>query len=184
MNKIVYHYKNGTYSWDDLKRALPNICWPSYVPSEATLTALGITREVVTVPDVPVVTPTLEELKEQKAADIRAKSDSLIAQVSTGYSQGEVSTFAQQYQGATDIQAGSTTTEEAQFVTSLLTARLGTAPTDEQIAAFASLIVNNYEAAKAATISIVGTQQRLELAIRACTTKDEVAAVAWPTAEQ
>ena len=133
-------------------------------------------------PVAPV--PTLDELKTSKAQEIRNHSDMLIAQVSQGYSQGEVNTFAQQYQGAKDIQAGSATTEEAQFVTSLLTARLGTTPTDEQIAAFASLIVSNYEAAKAATISIVGTQQRLELAIRACTTKDEVAAVAWPTAEQ
>lgn len=126
--------------------------------------------------------PILTECIETKCAEIRAHSDELINQLQIGYSAGEVNTFEQQYAGACDIIAGNTATEKAQFVIALIAIRIGTTPTAAENIVFAERIQSNYLAAKAATIQIVGTQQNLELQVRACTTVDEVLAINWPAA--
>ena len=178
MSRKVFTIDSKQYEYYELRNKYSNVSFPSYenikqsdLPSEVTLTVLEDTVKELTI----------DELKDQKAKEIRNHSDMLIAQLSTNYSQGEISTFAQQYKGATDIIAGTTTSEEATFVTSLLTNRIKATPTTEQLTTFANLIVSNYEAAKAATLAIIGTQQNLELQIRNCTTKEEVNTIVWPS---
>lgn len=123
--------------------------------------------------------PTLEALKELKCAAIRAESDRRITIIQEGYSQGEIKTFEQQHKGALDILSGDETTQEAQFVIALLTGRLGREPAAEEKAAFATQVCTNYSNAAAATALIVGKQQRLELATRFATTKEELQAIEW-----
>ena len=64
-------------------------------------------------------------------------------------------------------------------MTGLLSNRLGRVPTQTELTEFANLIVANYERAKNAIVTIIGTQQRLELAIRAATTENEVNKIVW-----
>lgn len=122
--------------------------------------------------------------KTRKIAEIQAQSNSLVAAIRSGYTEGEVESFEQQYSGATAILAGDETTTAAQFVISLLTGRLGHTPTSDEKQAFATLITNNYTAAANATAQILGTQQRLELAARACTSAEELASIVWPEEAQ
>ncbi|MPN47377.1 hypothetical protein SDC9_194979 [bioreactor metagenome] len=61
----------------------------------------------------------------------------------------------------------------------LLTGRLGREPAAEEKAAFATQVCTNYSNAAAATALIVGKQQRLELATRFATTKEELQAIEW-----
>ena len=184
MNKIVYYYKNIEYdSYDDLKKAVTNVSWPEAILPDNMLRKLGITREVKVIEDTkPEVVINLDEYKVKKAKEIRNVSDVLIAKLSDNYSQGEIQTFEQQYKGATDIILNNDiSTNEAQFIILLLTNRLfGAIPTSQQIYDFANLIISNYNKAKAATLLIVGTQQKLELAVRACTTKEQVDSITWP----
>lgn len=69
MNKIIYRYRGGIYELADLKKAMPNICWPPFVPSEATLAEFGITREIQTTEDAR---PSLDVLKADKKAQAKA----------------------------------------------------------------------------------------------------------------
>ena len=124
-------------------------------------------------------TPTLDELKEAKCAQIRAESDARISLLEQGYSMGEVKTFEQQYSGAAAIITSNLSHEHALFVQDLLTVRLGRTPTPEEVVAFAQKIIYNYDTAKAYTVNILGTQQRLENEVRACTTAEEVEAIEW-----
>ena len=119
------------------------------------------------------------EHKEQKAAEIQSKSNSLMATVQAGYTNGEVSTFEQQYRGATDILNGDELTTNAIFVIALLTGRLCRTPTADEKTAFAERIISNYTAAAVATAEIVGKQQRLELAVRAAQTEEELDEIKW-----
>ena len=124
--------------------------------------------------------PTLDERKDAKAREVRAWATKQLQSVQSGYSQPEISSFEQQESGAKDILAGDTSTQNAQAVISLLTVRLGlvnTTPTTEQITEFANRIVNNATTARAALIQLMGSQQKMELAIRACTTESMFTAV-------
>ena len=167
-----YEYNNETLSEAELRRAFYYVSFPQVI--KVNELPAGVTQ--VEVPDPEPVAPTLDELKAAKAEEIRNTSNMLRNQLQTGYSQGEIDTFAEQYAGAKAILSGGGDL----FVTGLLSNRLGRVPTQTELTEFANLIVANYERAKNAIVTIIGTQQRLELAIRAATTGKEVGAIAWP----
>lgn len=121
----------------------------------------------------------LEKYRAEKTAEIQGKSNALMAETKKTYTDGEISTFEQQYRGATDIQNDNELTTNAIFVIALLTGRLGRTPTADEKQAFAERIISNYTAAAVATAEIVGKQQRLELAIRAATTEAELDEIKW-----
>ena len=117
--------------------------------------------------------------KERKTAEIQSKSNTLMAETKKTYTDGEISTFEQQHAGATDILNGDELTTNAIFVIALLTGRVGHTPTADEKTAFAERIISNYTAAAVATAEIVGKQQRLELAVRAATTEEELDEIKW-----
>ena len=166
-----YEYNNETLSEAELRRTFYYVSFPATIKADEL--PAGVTQ--VEVPDPEPVAPTLDELKAAKAEEIRNTSNMLRNQLQTGYSQGEVDTFAEQYAGAKAILSGGGDL----FVTGLLSNRLGRVPTQTELTEFANLIVANYERAKNAIVTIIGTQQRLELAIRAATTENEVNKIVW-----
>ena len=161
------NYINGVRKW------FPNKSLPA-VLTEEILLSLG----VETVEDV-VSEPTLEEIKKRKTDEIVAQSNQLRNALRSGYSQGEIDTFAEQYSGALYLLGEGGTLEDSLFVQGLLSVRLNKIPSQSELTAFASLIKNNYTAAKEAMRDVLGTQQRLELAIRAATTENEVNKIVW-----
>lgn len=172
--QIQYSYQGKTLSEAELRRAFYYVSFPQVIkPDELPA---GVTQMEVSDPEP--VAPTLDELKVAKAEEIRGVSNMLRNRLQTGYSQGEVDTFAEQYAGAKAILSGGGDL----FVTGLLSNRLGRVPTQTELTEFANLIVANYERAKNAIVTIIGTQQRLELAIRTAATAEEVGAIAWPSA--
>lgn len=121
----------------------------------------------------------LDGAKFLRTAEIQATSNALIAKIKSGYTDGEVSTFAQQYSGAKDILRGDFTTEDAEFVSQLAAARsmvAGETVPPEQLAA---KIVENHAEAAGYTVGIIGKQQGLEMRVRAAETVDDVAVVVW-----
>lgn len=161
----------------DLKKMYPNISFPKEVTTEqlAFLNIPYTAEEYVAPEPTP---PTLEEVKTQKTRNIQNRSNSLMTQISTGYSDGEIKTFEQQNLGALDILNGIYDTENALFVIALLKARLGkTEVTTEEMEAFATKIRTNYTNASAYTSLVVGTQQHLELLVREAETIEEVEAI-------
>ena len=168
---LKYTYQGKTLSEAELRRTFYYVSFPATIKADEL--PAGVTQ--VEVPDPEPVAPTLDELKAAKAEEIRNTSDMLRNQLQTGYSQGEVDTFAEQYAGAKAILSGGGDL----FVTGLLSNRLGRVPTQTELTEFANLIVANYERAKNAIVTIIGTQQRLELAIRAATTENEVNKIVW-----
>ena len=168
---LKYSYQDATLSEAELRRTFYYVSFPATIKADEL--PAGVTQ--VEVPDPTPATPTLDELKSAKAEEIRNTSNMLRNQLQTGYSQGEVDTFAEQYAGAKAILSGGGDL----FVTGLLSNRLGRVPTQTELTEFANLIVANYERAKNAIVTIIGTQQRLELAIRAATTENEVNKIVW-----
>ena len=172
---LKYSYQGDQLSEDELRRVFYYVSFPATIkPDELPA---GVTQ--VEVPDPEPVVPTLDELKAAKAEEIRNTSNILRNQLQTGYSQGEIDTFAEQYSGALYLLGEGGTLEDSLFVQGLLSNRLGRVPTQTELTEFANLIVANYERAKNAIVTIIGTQQRLELAIRAATTENEVNKIVW-----
>ena len=166
-----------TIRMSDLKKMYPNISCPKEVTNEQ-LEFLNIpyTAEEYVPPTPPE--PTLEQLKAEKARAIQDRSNTLMEQISDGYTDGEIKTFEQQNLGALDILNGTYDSENAMFVIALLKNRLAkTDVTNEEIIAFANKIRTNYTNASAYTSLVVGTQQHLELLVREAETKEEVEAI-------
>ena len=166
-----------TIRMSDLKKMYPNISFPKEVTNEQ-LEFLNIpyTAEEYVPPSPPE--PTLEQLKAEKARAIQDRSNTLMEQISDGYTDGEIKTFEQQNLGALDILNGTYDSENAMFVIALLKNRLAkTDVTNEEIIAFANKIRTNYTNASAYTSLVVGTQQHLELLVREAETKEEVEAI-------
>ena len=166
-----------TIRMSDLKKMYPNISFPKEVTNEQ-LEFLNIpyTAEEYVPPTPPE--PTLEQLKAEKARAIQDRSNTLMEQISDGYTDGEIKTFEQQNLGALDILNGTYDSENAMFVIALLKNRLAkTDVTNEEIIAFANKIRTNYTNASAYTSLVVGTQQHLELLVREAETKEEVEAI-------
>lgn len=171
---IKYQYNGELLTLNQLRRAFTHISFPA-MPTQSDLTPLGVTIVDVT-PEV--ITPTLEELKTRKAQEIRDWANRKKYEMQSGYSDLEITTFDQQKAGADDILSGTTDSDNALFVSDLLAVRLSATPTTEQLTDFANLIISNWTAARNATVQIAGTQQRLELALRAVTTQAEYEAAA------
>lgn len=174
---IVYKYSDQTTNYlDGIRKWFPTRSLPANL-TEGVLSYLGVVIEEV--PDEVIPEPTLEEIKERKCAEIRSLSDSFVAKIREGYTAGEVETFAQQYSGARFILGNGGNMEDSLFVSGLLSNRLGHIPNQAELNTFALRIVSNYESARDAIVQIVGTQQRLELAARNASTKEEVEAIGW-----
>ena len=117
--------------------------------------------------------------KSAKIAEIQAASDAAIAQLESGYTQGEIKSFDRQRQGAIDILAENATTADAQYVAALAAARAASGDADCTTTWLAQRIKENADTAAAYTIQILGKQQGLEATVRAATTATEVEAVTW-----
>lgn len=175
---LLYKYNDQTTNYlDGIRKWFPTKSLPEVI-TEDVLSSLGV--EVEDVPDEVVREPTLDEIKEYKCAEIRSISNMLVTKMREEYTAGEIETFAQQYSGARFILGTGGTIEDSLFVSGLFANRIGRIPTQAELSWFASKIVSNYEKARDAIISIVGTQQKLELAVRGANTKEEVEAIAWP----
>lgn len=125
-------------------------------------------------------TPTLEDLKAAKVAEILAISADKVTVVEAGYSLGEVKTFEQQYQGAVDLLAGNADTVAAQFVIALAAKRSEVGGVEVAADVLAQRIIANYTAAKEYTVYILGIQQGLATRVQLATTEEEVMVVVWP----
>jgi len=175
---IRYKINGELLTEDELRRHFYYVSFPTTIKPEEL--PEGVT--VIETEDTQNHTePTLDELKEQKCADIRAESDRRVGLVRKGYSAGEVETFVQQYSGAKFVIGTGGTMEDSLFVSGLLANRIGHIPTQTELNDFALRIASNYEKARDAIISIVGAQQKLELAVRAASTEKEVEDIAWGT---
>ena len=117
--------------------------------------------------------------KTAKIAEIQAASDAAIAQLESGYTQGEIKSFDRQRQGAIDILAENATTADAQYVAALAAARAASGDADCTTTWLAQRIKENADTAAAYTIQILGKQQGLEATVRAAMTVEDVEAVEW-----
>lgn len=173
---IFYQHNADTLTEAELRQRFFNVSFPAVIKPDELPD--GVT--VMEVEEAPLPIVPLAELKNMRCAEIRAQSDRRIDMVRSGYSQGEINTFAQQYSGARYISQIGGTSEDSLLVISLLSNRLGRVPYQREITAFAELIIANYEQAGDVTVSIIGTQQRLEIAIREASTREDVEAISWP----
>ena len=117
--------------------------------------------------------------KAAKIAEIQGASNAAIAQIESGYTQGEIKSFDRQRQGAIDILAENTTTADAQYVAALAAARTAAGDAECTTAWLAQRIKDNADTAAAYTIQILGKQQGLEATVRAAETVEAVEAVEW-----
>lgn len=134
------------------------------------------TVESLSAEEIAVV---LDAAKVAKIAEIQAASNAAIAQLESGYTQGEVKSFDRQRQGALDILAENTTTADAQYVAALAVARAAAGDSSITALELAGRIAANAAVAAQATVAILGLQQGLEVRARAATTPEEVEAIAW-----
>lgn len=177
---ILYKYSDQTTDYlDGVRKWFPNKSLPATITEEVVL-ELGIEIEEIPEPEAPEpYVPTLEEVQMNKIGDILTQSNARIAMLREGYSNGEIDTFAQQYSGALYILGRGGAREDSLFITTLLSKRLNRIPNTSELEGFSSLIIANYNSAKEALVEVIGTQQRLELAVRNATTTEEVEAIVW-----
>ena len=100
--------------------------------------------------------PTFEELVSAKRAEIWNTGDYILAQVKTRFTQSEIESWPKQEQGAKDIQAGNTETDDAKFVIAMAERR--GIKTDVLVAK----ILNNVEYYGELSSKVIGEQQRLD----------------------
>jgi len=121
---------------------------------------------------------TLDELKEAKTAEIQGISNELFNQMQEGYTLGEIASFERQKLGAKDILAGRST-EDSAYVTAIALERAKGSSTKFTPTDLAKKIIANVVEAEQAMTSLLGYQQRLEVAVREATTKEQVEAIVW-----
>ena len=118
--------------------------------------------------------PTLDELKTAKRAEVWGAGDAILTAVKANYTQAEIESWSKQEQGAKDLAAGVTDSEAAQFVAGIATLR--GIPVDT----LRDKILANVAAYGQLCTAVIGTQQRLDDLIKAAQTADDLAAIAWP----
>ncbi|OCA02164.1 hypothetical protein [Akkermansia glycaniphila] len=117
----------------------------------------------------------LEDYRAQCIAEIQAEAGSRSEAAKTGFSYPEVDTREKQASGARALQADpESATPEAQFVRAIAS-EIGI-----PVEALVERILANVKKAGDAEAKIIGIQNRLEMAARAATTHEELAAIAWP----
>lgn len=119
------------------------------------------------------LTPTLDELKAAKRAEIWGAGDAILAQVKANFTQAEIESWSKQEQGAKDISAGDGETEAAQFVAAIAQVR------GLETGILATKILTNVASYGALSAAVIGEQQRLDDLIKAAATAEAVAAIAW-----
>lgn len=122
-------------------------------------------------------TPTLEELRGKKQAEIIAYYDDIMSVTKRGYSQAEIDTWETQVSGANDILAGDTSTEAAQFVVALAAARQAAGDTEMTTEYLAQRIKANAAAAAALQVPVMGKQSAEWAAADKATTQEELDAI-------
>lgn len=115
--------------------------------------------------------------KEAKRAEIWSAGDAILAQVKANFTQAEIESWSKQEAGAKDYASGNTETEAAQFVAAIATER------GIETAVLVEKILGNVAAYGALSASVIGKQQRLDTAVSAATTKDELDAITWEDAQ-
>ncbi|WP_321823003.1 hypothetical protein [Pyramidobacter piscolens] len=118
--------------------------------------------------------PTLDELKTAKRAEVWGAGDAILTAVKANYTQAEIESWSKQEQGAKDLAAGETTTEAAHFVAGIATLR--GIPVDT----LRDKILANVAAYGQLCTAVIGTQQRLDDLVKAAQTADDLTAITWP----
>lgn len=119
------------------------------------------------------LTPTLDELKAAKRAEIWGAGDAILARVKANFTAAEIESWSKQEQGAKDISAGDGETEAAQFVAAIAQVR------GLETGILATKILTNVASYGALSAAVIGEQQRLDDLIKAAATAEAVAAIAW-----
>ncbi len=119
------------------------------------------------------LTPTLDELKAAKRAEIWGAGDAILAQVKANFTAAEIESWSKQEQGAKDISAGDGETEAAQFVAAIAQVR------GLETGILATKILTNVASYGALSAAVIGEQQRLDDLIKAAATAEAVVAIAW-----
>ncbi len=119
------------------------------------------------------LTPTLDELKAAKRAEIWGAGDAILARVKANFTVAEIESWSKQEQGAKDISAGDGETEAAQFVAAIAQVR------GLETGILATKILTNVASYGALSAAVIGEQQRLDDLIKAAATAEAVAAIAW-----
>lgn len=118
--------------------------------------------------------PTLDELKTAKRAEVWGAGDAILTAVKANYTQAEIESWSKQEQGAKDLAAGVTDSEAAQFVAGIATLR------GIPVETLRDKILANVVAYGQLCTAVIGTQQRLDDLIKAAQTADDLAAIVWP----
>ena len=100
--------------------------------------------------------PTFDELVSTKRAEIWNTGDYILAQVKTRFTQSEIESWPKQEQGAKDIQAGNTETDDAKFVIAMAERR------GIKTETLVAKILYNVEYYAELSSNVIGEQQRLD----------------------
>ncbi|MEG1825453.1 MAG: hypothetical protein RR501_11850 [Cloacibacillus sp.] len=117
--------------------------------------------------------PTFEELVTAKRIEVWSISDAILAQVKTNFTQAEIESWNKQEQGAKDIQAGNTATEEAKFVATIARGR------EIDVSVLVAKILTNVASYGALSAAVIGEQQRLDDLIKAAVTPEDLDLIVW-----
>lgn len=119
------------------------------------------------------ISPTLEETKAAKRAEIWGAGDAILAQVKANFTEAEIESWSKQEQGAKDIQAGNIETEAALFVAAIAQGR------GIETSTLVTKILGNVVSYGALSAAVIGEQQRLDDLIKAATTQSDLDAIVW-----
>ena len=111
-----------------------------------------------------------------KRAEIWGAGDAILAQVKTRFTQSEIESWPKQEQGAKDIQAGNTETDDAKFVIAMAERRGITTET------LVAKILYNVEYYAELSSNVIGEQQRLDDLIKlaeANNDREALEAITW-----
>ena len=120
--------------------------------------------------------PTFEELVAAKRAEIWNTGDYILAQIKTRFTQSEIESWTKQEQGAKDIQAGNTETDDAKFVIAMAERRGITTET------LVAKILYNVKYYAELSSNVIGEQQRLDDLIKlaeANNDREALEAITW-----
>ena len=115
-------------------------------------------------------------LVERKRNEIWSVGDTILAQVKTRFTQAEIESWPKQEQGAKDIEAGNTETDDAKFVSSMAEQR------GIQLDTLVAKIMYNVDYYALLSSKVIGEQQRLDDLIKTAEvnqSKEELEAIVW-----
>lgn len=169
---VMYKHNDSFYSIYGLRRLFPHVSFPAE-PTQEDLTPLG-----VTIVDVPVPVPTLEELKAAKRVEILAARDTAVRDGTTWqghpiWTDGDAQRLALSVMAAPTLAAAVGSPETVPYPT--WTCKDGhVIQLDEAYATDLCLTIQTYVTAMYNTAAELLTQ------VSAAQSAEDVAAIVWP----